>query len=372
MNARIGLLLSVASLAACAVALMAVWPPARAAAAVFLAQDDPAALSELQLRRAATADPALVEREIDLALADGDADLASSFVDLAAAQGLPLSSDQMSRVEEAVAQAGSVSHLAGRFASGFLTGDVSDVASFSGTVAGDLFTFGDIRDVVREGHRLATGAEADSLVLGLAAVGLAVTAGTYASVGTASPARAGLSLFKGARKSARLSAGLTDWARRSATDIVDSNMLRRAVGNASVTRPLESVGAIKAAIRTEKAGLMVAALKDVGQVGRKAGTRTALDVVKIADNPKDLARAARLAESKGSQTRAILKVLGRGALLLTAGAFHLASWIFSALLFIVGLVVSIKSLTERLTLAWLRRARERRLRTAAAGTRARA
>lgn len=367
MNARARLLLSFASLAACAIALTAVGPRAREAAAIFLVQDDPAALSELQLRRLAKADPALVEREIDLALAEGDTDLANSFVDLAAAQGIPLSSEQVSRVEDAVVQAGSVSHLAGRFATGFLTGDVSDVASFSGTVAGDLFTFGDIRDVVRESHRLATGAEADSLVLGLAAVGLAVTAGTYASVGTASPARAGLSLFKGARKSARLSAGLTDWARRSAAGIVDTAVLRRAVGNASVTRPLELAGAIKAAIRTEKAGLMVAALKDVGQVGRKAGTRTALDVVKVADNPKDLARAARLAESKGRQTRALLKVLGRGALLLTAGAFQLASWIFSALLFILGLVVSIKSLTERLTFAWLRRARERRLRNAAMG-----
>ena len=204
-------------------------------------------------------------------------------------------------------------------------------------------------------------------MLGLAAVGLVVTAGTYASVGTASPARAGLTLFKGARKSARLSAGLTDWARRSATEVVDSRMLRQAVTNASVTRPMQSLGAIKAAVRTEKAGLLVAAVKDVGRIGEKAGVRGALDVVKVADNPKDLARAARLAEGKGSQTRAILKVLGRGALLLAAECSSLASWLFSALVFLIGLVTSIKSLTERLTMAWLRRARERRLRRALVG-----
>jgi hypothetical protein len=34
--------------------------------------------------------------------------------------------------------------------------------------------------------------------------------------------------------------------------------------------------------------------------------------------------------------------------------------------FLIGLVASIKSLTERLTMAWLRRARERRLRRALA------
>jgi hypothetical protein len=318
----------------------------------------------LQIRRAAKADPQLVDREIEAALKDGDTDLAQSFVDLARAQNLPVSVDLLARLEQTTAEQRSASHLATRFATGFVTGDTDDLASFSGTVVGDLFAFGDIRDVVIQGRRLAVGEDADQLVLGLAAVGLVVTAGTYASVGTASPARAGLTLFKGARKSARLSAGLTDWARRSATEVVDSKMLQQAVVNASVARPMQSLGAVKAAVRTEKAGLLVTAVKDVGRVGEKAGVRTALDVVKVADNPKDLARAAKLAESKGSQTRAIFKLLGRGALLLTAGVFNLASWLFSALVFLIGLVASIKSSTERLTMAWLRRSRERRLRRA--------
>jgi hypothetical protein len=245
-----------------------------------------------------------------------------------------------------------------------VTGDTDDLASFSGTVAGDLFVFGDIRDVVVQGRQLALGEEVDGLVLGLAAVGLAVTAGTYASVGAASPARAGLTLLKGARKSARISAGLTDFARRSAVEMIDTGLLRRAVANASVMRPVESFGAIKASVRTEKAGLLVAAVKDVGRVSEKAGLRAGLDIVKVADNPKDLARAAKLAEGKGTQTRAILKVLGRGALFLAAGAFNLASWVFSALVFLIGLIASIKSMTERITTAWLRSARERRLRQA--------
>jgi hypothetical protein len=359
---------SLTCVAAFAAAFVWAWPNARDAAALFAAQDDPVLLSELQIRKAATADPQLMEREIEAALKDGDTDLAQSFADLAQAQNIPVSVDLLARLERTVAEQRSAARLATRFAAGFLTGDTDDLASFSGTVAGDLFAFGDIRDIVVQGKRLAVGEEADQLVLGLAAIGLAVTAGTYASVGTASPARAGLTLFKGARKSARLSAGLSDWARRSATEVVDARMLRQAVANASVMRPRESLGALKAAVRTEKAGLFVAAVKDVGRVGGKAGMRGALDVVKVADNPSDLARAARLAEGKGSQTRAILKILGRGALLLTAGAFNLASWLFSALVLLAGLVASIKSTTERLTMAWLRRARERRLRRALAAS----
>jgi hypothetical protein len=231
----------------------------------------------------------------------------------------------------------------------------------SGTVAGDLFVFGDVRDVVRESKHLAMGEETDRLVLGLAAAGLAVTAATYVSVGGAAPVRAGLTLVKDARKVGRLGEGLTLWAGRSARDLVDTPMLENAVESASVLRPGESVRAIKAAFRPEQAGGLVRLAKDVGRVGEKAGTRGALDTLSIAEGPKDVARAARLAESKGGQTRAILKVLGRGALLLAAGAFDLTLWVFGALLALFCLLSSIKATTERLTQSWLLRKKARRL-----------
>ena len=94
-----------------------------------------------------------------------------------------------------------------------MTGNADDVASLSGTVAGDLFVFGDIRDVVREGKHLAMGEDTDHLVLGLADGGLAVTAATYVSVGGVAPLRAGLTLVKDARKVGRLGEGLTTMGR---------------------------------------------------------------------------------------------------------------------------------------------------------------
>ena len=72
--------------------------------------------------------------------------------------------------------------------------------------------------------------------------------------------------------------------------------------------------------------------------------------------------AARLARAEGGRTRAILKILGRGALLLASGAFELTLWLFSALLALFGFVCSIKSVTERTTQAWLNRNKARRLR----------
>ena len=354
-------------LAVCAVACAVAWPRARDAGAILAAQDDPAALSDAQINSAlrnnpSVVSPSAVAENIEAALAANDADLANSFIDLANAKNIPVTDELSKRVGDAVAEAGSTSHFAKGFASGLVTGNADDVASMSGTVAGDLFVFGDIRDVVREGKHLAMGEDTDRLVLGLAAAGLAVTAATYVSVGGAAPVRAGLTLVKDARKVGRLGEGLMLWAGRSARDLVDAPMLENAVESASVLRPGESVRAIKAAFRPEQATGLVRLAKDVGRVGEKAGTRGALDTLKLAEGPEDVARAARLAESEGGQTRAILKMLGRGALLLAAGAFDLTLWVFGALLALFGLLASIKATTERMTQSWLDRKKRRRLR----------
>ena len=344
----------------CVAAMALVWPHARDGIAILTAQGDPAALSEVQLRTVARPKPADIIREIDAALAAGDTDLATSFVELAQSLDIAVPRDVTARLDAAVADSQTPKHIAYQFVSGLVTGNVSDVASLSGTVAGDLFVFGDIRDIVREGKHYVAGEDVDRFVLGLACVGLAVTAGTYASIGIAAPARTGLTLVKDARRAGRLSAGLGAWAGQSAATLIDKPLLESAVAKASLTAPSEAVRTVKAAIKLDRAGEMVSVVKDVGRVGEKAGARGALDVLKVAEGPEDVARAARLAAAKGGQTRAIIKILGRGALVLASGAFSLASWVFAALCSLFGVVSSLKSMTERLSLAYFRRRRLRR------------
>ncbi|WP_257166674.1 hypothetical protein [Bradyrhizobium sp. SRS-191] len=354
--------LAVTGLAVSAAIGVALWPHAQASLAVVAAQDDPANLSELQVAFMLRADPVLIARNIDDALAAGDPDLAESFVALAREHQVALDEAQVQRVSDAVAAERAPTSVARRFATGLVTGQADDVASLSGTVAGDLFVFGDIRDAIREGKHLVMGEETDRLVLGLATAGLAVTAATYVSAGGAAPVRAGLTLVKDARKVGRLGEGLASWAGRSAREVVDTPMLQQAVASGSMLRPGQTATAIRAAFRAEKAGALVRLAKDVGRITEKVGTRGALDSLKLADGPKDIARAARLAEAKGGQTRAILKLLGRGALLLTAGAFNLALWLFGALMTLFSAVASLKAMTERATQSVIDRGKRRRLR----------
>jgi hypothetical protein len=343
-------------------ALAVLSPHARDAFATLAAQDDPAQLSDLQLNSALRNSQSIVADHIEAALTAGDAGLADSFVDLAREKDVALPSELSQRVSDAVQAENSSSHFAKRFAIGLVTGNADDVGSLSGTVAGDLFVFGDIRDVVRESKHLVMGEDTDHLILGLATAGLAVTVATYVSVGGAAPVRAGLTLVKDARKVGRLGEGLTEWAGRSARGVVDTPMLQHAVASGSVMHPGQTMSAIRAAFHAEKAGALVRLAKDVGRVSEKAGARGALDTLRIAEGPQDVARAARLAESKGGQTRAVLKILGRGALLLAAGAFDLSLWVFGALLALFGFLSSIKAATERLTQSWLDRKKARRLR----------
>ncbi|MGO8913433.1 MAG: hypothetical protein ACLQDM_29480 [Bradyrhizobium sp.] len=338
------------------------WPQARDAFALLAAQDDPAQLSDVQLNSALRNSQEVIPDHIEAALAAGDADLANSFVELAGEKNISLAGELSERVGDAVKEENSPSHFAKRFATGLVTGNADDVGSLSGTVAGDLFVFGDIRDVVREGKHFVMGEDTDRLVLGLATAGLAVTAATYVSVGGVAPVRAGLTLVKDARKVGRLGEGLTEWAGRSAREVVDTPMLQNAVATGSVMHPGETVSAIRAAFHAEKAGALVRLAKDVGRVSEKAGARGALDTLRIAEGPEDVARAARLAETKGGQTRAILKMLGRGGLLLAAGAFDLSLWVFGALLAVFGFLASIKATTERMTQSWLNHKKARRLR----------
>ena len=358
-RAKLGV--AVVSMVISAAMAATLWPNARDAWAMLAARDDPAELSSLQLSSALRNNPGLIGDNVEAALAAGDADLAGSFAELARERDIALGEEMSKRVSDAFSEDNSSGQFARRFAAGLVTGNADDVASLSGTMAGDLFVWGDIRDVVREGKHLAMGEEADHLILGLATVGLAVTAVTYVSVGGAAPLRAGLTLVKDTRKVGRLSEGLVQFAGRSAREVVDAPVLQKAVASGSVLRPGETISAMKAAFRAEKAGALVRLAKDVGRIGEKAGIKAAQDTLKIAENPKEVARAARLAEKKGGQTRAILKTLGRGALLLATGAFNLSMWLFGLALTLFGFLSSIKAITERLTYAWLCRKKARRL-----------
>jgi hypothetical protein len=356
---RIALLL-VAAATLAAGAWMAV-PRAIEAMGVLLGEDDPAELLDSEV--AVTLNSTVAAREIEAALAINDADLAQSFVELAKEHRVPIAPALAARVAIAVAAAGAPSQTAENFAKGLLTGEPNDLAGLAGTAVGDLFVFGDVRDAVREGARLAAGEPVDHLVLGLACVGLAVTAGTYATLGGGAAARVGLTVAKAARKTGRIAPELAQWLGRSLREVVDWSKFQAAIAGATLAQPSVAIRAAREAVKLDKAGGVIDVVRDVGRVQGAAGTQAALDGLKLAHRPQDMARLAKLAEKKGGKMRAILKLTGRGALVVAAGTMSLLSWILWAVLALLGFASSIKGAAERYT---LRRIQQRKARLLAA------
>ena len=310
-------------------------------------EDDPSEIAARTLEH--NFDAELAQREIVAALAAKDAELAQSFVELSAARHVTLDPTLTEKVKVAVAEASSTQHAMESFALGLATGEPNDMAGLAGTALGDLFVFGDIRDALRESGRMAMGQPADELVLGLACVGLAITAGTYATLGASAPARVGLSVAKAARKTGQLGGEMALYIGRSMRGVVDWGRLKQAIVGASISEPALAIHAAREAVKIERAGGIVHLARDVGRVQSKAGTQAALDSLKIAGSPREMAQIAKLAEKQGGKTRAILKSAGRGAIALTLASFDLGLWILGALFTAFLFVSSLKSATERAT-----------------------
>jgi hypothetical protein len=344
----------------CAIAALAVVPRGIESEILLAAQDDPVKIVDHQLARSFNAEVAT--REIEAALKADDADLAQSFLDLARDRNLAVDPALAKRVEDANSAAAGVARAAGSFAHGLVVGEPDDIAGMSGTLLGDLFVFGDVRDAIREGSRMASGEPADELILGLAAVGIAITAGTYASFGAAAPARIGVSVVKAARRTGRITTEMAQWIGRTVNDIVDFGAIRRAIANVSIAEPAVAVRAVRQAVKVEKTQDLVKMVSDVGRVQSRAGTRAALDGLRVSQGPRDVAKVARLADVKGNRTRAILKMFGRGALFLAVSAFNLAWWVLGAIITVLSFVMALKRATERATERYCERRREKRIR----------
>jgi hypothetical protein len=270
---------------------------------------DEAAVAEFTLGGKRSADYAAA---IDAALAAKDEDLAASLLSLADERGVDLDGRQRARVDAAQSEA--AARIGQDAWNGFLTGEAPNEAALAGAVAGDLTGIGDVRDLYNQAENWLSGDEVDPLLAGLSAIGLGVTAATYASAGTALPARSGLSALKAVKRAGKLSPRLARELGGLAADALD----KRAIKGLAVS--LESLGT------------------DIATIGHKAGYRATVQTLGAAQSVKEVSLMAKIAQRFGKATRGVL-VLAGGALIFasvmtaaTAWTVSLFAWGFAAAL----------------------------------------
>src|SRR5262249_8396911 len=113
--------LSLLAAGALGVAAWLIVPQSIGAARWLAAGHDPVALSELG--REKSFDAPVARREIEAALAAGDAELAESFVALAQERGVALDPVLGARVTAARSETATAMHSAGQFVRGFVSGE---------------------------------------------------------------------------------------------------------------------------------------------------------------------------------------------------------------------------------------------------------
>ena len=318
-----------ATLAVSGFAVAGSWvvPNAADAWELFRLRDDPVALTSRALTSALT--HTRLRAELAAALDADDIDLASSFVTLASQQKIDVPADLAQKYRDETTPVASARRGARDFLAGAANGESVSGAGLAGVVVGDLTGVGDVRDLAREGQKIGRGEEPDRLVMGLSAVGLAVTGATILSFGAALPARAGLSTIRVAAKAGRLSRPLAVQLTRMATEAIDSAALRDAASAATRFDLEAAKTSASLALRPAALGRIGDMARDVGSIGRSAGVRGAQDALAIATDVGDIKKVAVIAEARQGGTRAVLRILGRGAIALTTGALTIGGWMMA-------------------------------------------
>lgn len=292
--------------------------------------DDPEAVAAYRLARTT---PSEYEAAISAALADDDAELAASTLELARSRDVEISPSLSADVERTMEDRGGLDIGSGW--DGFLTGDARSEEALAGAVVADMTGFGDIRDLFQQARIYGESGEYDRITVGLAAAGLALTVSTYIAIGTGFPARAGVSIVKAARRAGRLSPRLIEHTGSMAEHVVDQAAFREISVALRHYAPGDALKIAKSnLVRPKVLGEFRSLGENIYAVGANTGYRGTLQMLEVADDADDIRRIARASRTMGTKTRGALALLGAGAFSLASVAVSVSLWILSGLLWI--------------------------------------
>lgn len=294
-------------------AIALLWIGAISAAIILFADDRSDAMVVHDALRAGTTAADFAAR-IDSALAADDIETAEIYAEAATFAGYTVPADLRVRLAEANGIWQSTWRESTSFATGFVTGETNDLASFGGAVASDLTVVGDVRDIALEGGAMVQGEPYDEFILILSGVGLGITTATWATGGAALPVRVGASVTKAAKRTGRLAAPLLDDMSRLARQAVDMPRLKADLAGVDAT---DITGLKRIAgqhLETARHSRLVATLDDVGDMSSRLGPSETLRVLPHIRSAAEIGEVAAMAKVLGKKTRAVIELTGKTSL----------------------------------------------------------
>ncbi|WP_128360037.1 hypothetical protein [Arcobacter venerupis] len=303
---------------------------------------DPSIEVEKELKQVATKE--YLEKKIIESLNENKIEDSIIYRDMAEYLNIDLSEELSKKLEEKNTFFSKVKSNTHDFGESFVTGESDSMAGLAGSTISDMLIVGDIRDLSLEGQKLVSGEEYDSLVMGLAAIGVGMSASQLVTLGGSSSLKISTSIMKFAKKTNNLTKKFTknfssllsksmDYSKLKSIDFKDTKNLKTNFASFGKTIDLK---------HTKELFENISILSK--NVSSKIDT---IKLLKYVDNTDDLKRLNKISAKFGSKTKGVFKILGKNAL--TIGEFiinftlGLIIQLFSLIISLVVFVASFKS-----------------------------
>ncbi len=255
----------------------------------------------------------VLHKEITESITEGRFDDTRMYIDIAKEHGYSLYYDQyQQQLQEQDTKGRRIKDNVGNFVNGFVSGKGSTGAGVAGAITSDFTVVGDVRDLHTEYQHYQKNEPVDELVATLSGAGIGLTAITIGSVGSAAPAKAGVSLVKMAKKTRRLSAPFQRQLLHLAANVFDwSSFIKIAKsgkGMKNIIRAAKTAYHPKAIKPLEKVASQVSSIRKASSVA------DTLRLLKYVETTKDLRHLEKVAIKHGTKSKGYLKLLGKGML----------------------------------------------------------
>ena len=264
--------------------------------------------------------PADIEKEINAAIQQEEFDDARMYLHIAKNHQYPIDVERYTHIiRQKDTRLARLAKNASEFANGFASGKSSSAAGIAGAVGADFTVVGDVRDLHHEYNKMEQGEAVNELIVALSGVGIGFTALTLSSMGTAAPAKSGISVIKLAAKTRRLSSRFQKHLLRQGKKVFDwdlfTRLLKEARQSKSLAKGLKQIPrAARQAYHPKAVEPLKAIAKQVNNVRKSTSVADTLHLLKYVENSDDLRRLEKVSVKYGTQTKGIVKLLGKGAI----------------------------------------------------------
>jgi hypothetical protein len=256
---------------------------------------------------------AQVKQLIEQAIKDNNPEDARMYLSIAQTFGYAIKPDdyaaQLAALDSPYNQA---KRTLNDFTTGFIDGKGESGVGVAGAITSDFTVVGDARDLWEQYQLYAQGKPVNELVVALAGVGVGLTAATIVSAGSASPVKGGVSTAKLASRAGHITPSFQKVLMKQAGNVFDYKSFL-VVANAEKSMDGISKAAIKAYNPAALKSLQTTA-DSLNTIRKSSSTADAVHMLKYVDNADDLVQLEKITVKYGSQTKGIVKVLGKGAL----------------------------------------------------------